>query len=134
MTMTYHIERLPGEPIIVSTILPGYSVVRDQPNSDADTRAILDQSDEPLYLVVDITRFKFNLDDVVRGANQGGRGAESLWHHPKIKKLIWVSPSPVVRLAARGLNSPTFGGIAAEVFDTIDEALAYARAQEAGGS
>jgi len=126
---SYSVEKLSDPPIILSILFENYSVSRDMAASDEASRAILDASDELLFTVTDITHVKFTFEDILFAATQGARGSKPLWHHPKIREMILISPSTMIKYAAKGMNSPVFGNLAIRVFDTVDEALAYCRAQ-----
>ncbi len=131
MTAHYTVEKLPDEPIILSILFPQYSVARDMPESDNVSRAILDATDHPLFIVADTTQISFTLEDVLLASSQGARGQTALWHHPMLREFVLVSTHQSIKLAARGLNSQIFGNLAVKVFDTLEEALAYCRKQTA---
>jgi hypothetical protein len=124
----YTIEVLPDEPILVVSISEGFKIAEHMPHSIGDVRAVLDQAKEPLFYILDVTKLSLSLDEVIMAASLGARGEQPLWHHPMIREMMFVSPSILIKLAAQGLSAPTFGGLNARIFETLDEALAYARA------
>lgn len=103
------------------------------PLSTADVRALLDEAQEPTFYILDISRLKLSLNDVIVGANTGARGETPLWHHPMIKELVTVSADGLVQLAAKGLSSLTFGNLHIRVFGTLDEAVEYCRVNAVAG-
>ena len=111
----------------------GYTVAEDWPQGDAETREYLDQAAEPLYHIVDVTEVSLALDDIVLGSNRMARGHEPLWQHPNLLELIFISANTLFRLAAKGLDSLTFGNLKTMIFETQEEALAYCRAKIAEG-
>lgn len=125
--MNYRVEVVPGEAIILATLFEQYSFATDDPEANAEVEAILDQSNEPMFLVIDASRRAFSLDDVVHAANNDARGEDPLYHHSQMQELLIVTRSDLVRLATKGLNTVTFGNVNAKAFKTVDEALAYAR-------
>lgn len=127
--MAYTIEKYPNEPILLVTIHEDFKVAVHQELSDNETRLIFDASPEPLFNVVDVTRIKVSFEDVIAAANVGARGHDPIWKHPKIRASVFISPNPLVRIAVTGLSSATFGNIQAKVFASLDEALAWIRAQ-----
>lgn len=129
---TYQLQALPGEPIVIVTIFKDYSIARDMPLSDAEGRILLETLDEPVFYITDITRFTPSMDDLLLGANRGARGEDPMWHHPKIREMVFVSPSTLIHVAAKGMNTVTFGNLKVQVFRTVDEALAYCRAEIEG--
>ncbi len=123
----YQIERLPGEPIILAVNYEEFSIAEDQQPADAETRMMLDQATEPLYLIIDLTRQTMRLDDIILGANIGAGGQAPLWQHPNVQEVIFVTTKAIVKLAIQGLDSLPFGNTQAKAFETQEEALAYAR-------
>jgi hypothetical protein len=127
--MNYRVEVVPGEPIILATLFEQYSFAADDADANAEVIAIFDQSEEPMFLAIDTTHRAFSLDDVVHAANNDARGEDPLYHHPKMRELLIITHSDLIRLATKGLNTVTFGNVNAQAFKTVDEALAYARSQ-----
>lgn len=127
--MNYKVEVVPDVPVILLSMFEQYSFATDDLEADKEIIAILEESDEPMFFVVDTTRRPLSLDDVVHSANKDARGEEPLFHHSKLRGLLVVSPSDMVRLAAKGLTTITFGNVNARAFRTVDEALEYARSQ-----
>ena len=131
MAETYGIEKLTNEPIILATMSPKYSVGRDMTNSDNEIRIMLDAGQEDMFVIADIRQVSLSFNNVMIGSSKGARTQAALWHHPKIKKMIFISNSNIVKLAARGLNSPFYGNLNVKVFETPEQALVYCRAQDA---
>lgn len=125
--MAYTIKHFEDEPILMMTIHSEYRVSEHQANSDADARAILDTVDAPQYVITDLTALHFSLDDIIRGTNTATLTQDAVWKHPNIKKLIFVSPKRIIHLAAKGLNSASFGSLQAYIFNTVDEAIMWIR-------
>ncbi len=122
---SFHVELLPDEPILLFEVTKEYAVARDWPEGDAEVRKFLDQVNESLYHLIDLTEASFTLDDIVAGVNNLSRGEAALWMHPNIQELIFVTTNITIQMAAKGLNSPMFGSIQAKLFETREEALAY---------
>ena len=127
--MNYKVEVLPDVPVVLLSMFEQYSFATDDLEADKEIIAILEESDEPMFFVVDTTRRPLSLEDVIHAANKDARGEDPLFHHLKMRGLIVVTTSDMVRLAARGLNTITFGNVNARAFKTLDEALDYVRAQ-----
>jgi hypothetical protein len=131
----YKLERLGDEPIMLVTIEIDYSIARDMQQSDAEGRVLADASEQPLFWITDISKLKPSIDDLLLGSNQGARGEDPLWHHPMIREMIFVSSSPLIQLAAKGMNSVTFGNLNVQVFKSVGDALDYCRSKvSANGS
>jgi hypothetical protein len=59
----------------------------------------------------------------------GTRETGALLTHPLMKEFLVVTNVKLVELAAKGLSSDIFGNVAVQVFETLEDALAYAREQ-----
>lgn len=94
---------------------------------------LLDSLEEPIYFVFDLSDVKFDLTDVIVGANRGAGNPTGSLRHPKVKEVVAVTKSGLIKLAARGLKSAVFGEVPVSVFETRDQALAYTRDQIAAG-
>jgi hypothetical protein len=125
----YKVEVVPGEPAVLLSMYEDYSFVVDDPEADKELIAALDASDEDMFMIIDLLRRPLSLQDVVHSANKDGRGEQALFHHPKVRGLIIVTDSDMVRLATKGLTTVTFGSLNAKAFGSLDEALAYVRSK-----
>ncbi|MBN1201664.1 MAG: hypothetical protein JXJ20_07410 [Anaerolineae bacterium] len=126
--MTYRVEKLPDEPIVLLTLAPGYDLETDFPHSYADTMAILDSVSEPVFYVNDFSAVQFDMNVLIQGASKTA-GQRGTYHHPNVKEVIIISPNIAVQMSAQGLKSDVFGNVNIVVFATIEEGLAHARAQ-----
>lgn len=126
---TYSIEVFSDQPIVVTYISKEYKITEDMPKSDAEVRAILEKAGEPLFDIVEASALTVSLDDVILSSNKGARGEQPIWHHPKVREMIFIHPSALVKLAARGMNTAIFGNLNVKVFKTLEDALAYVRSK-----
>jgi hypothetical protein len=129
--MTFRIEQLPDEPIIMVSVSSEFSVARDMEHSEDELRTLLDGMSEPVFLIAEAQKISSGgVDNLVAAFNRGARqGKQPLWHHPNLREIVIVSTSGLVKLAAKGVDSPIFGNLKMSVFDTPEEALAYTRSQ-----
>lgn len=127
--MSYTIEKLPGEAIIVYT--QGAATPEEQGIVETleDIARCLDQQTERVFLVWNVGGMSIELDDLVQSASKAGRGSNAVLHHPKVRENVYVVSNRMVRLAIKGLESATFGRAKVVLFDTLDEALSYCRDQ-----
>lgn len=124
--MAYNYEKLSGESILIVSIQEDYSVRLHGPAIIADGTKLLDAQEQTVFFIIDASAMTVDLDDVILSASLGTRQTQFL-RHPKIREAILVTRSKLVALAAKGLDSLTFGNAKIKVFETRDEALAYAR-------
>ncbi len=123
--MTTQLEKLPGEPIIISTVVD-YHYETDGVQGAEATKAILEEQTEPVFIITNALDAHMSFEDVVRGVNLSIREFD-LTHHPKVLETILVTSDEIINLAAKGIEAPIFGKVKLRVFRTLDEALAYAR-------
>jgi len=126
--MSFTVKKHPTLPCLIVTVLPGFRLKRDMPESDRLTREILD-AEGPLFNVLDLSQARLALSDVIDGANMGSRSSEPIWKDPRIRQTLLVTTSRVIEMAAAGMNSPAFGNLNVGVFPTLDDALQFVREQ-----
>ena len=126
--MSFTIVKYPNEPIIVQTFNEDYDYETEMPVSNPAIYSALDSVSEENVYLIDVFNFDVMLDDIIRGASTVARGEKSLWHHPKLKQVILVTRDETLRMAAAGMSAKTFGALQIPVFETLEEALVYARA------
>jgi hypothetical protein len=130
METPFTIHRSPDEPILTLVLLENYSISQDIGASTAAVKAHLDQADQPLYYILDLSHLKANLDDVMLATSHSARGETPLWHHPSIREIIFVSEAPLMKASAKGLKSAAFGNLErVKIFTSPTEALRYCRSQ-----
>jgi hypothetical protein len=129
--MSFHIELHPSEPAIVFTLNPDYDLLNE---IDLSTSTLIERiSTQALYdrlYLINVFKLKISVDEIVVGANRAARGQQSAWHHPKLKQVVLVTQDETLRLAAAGMASKAFGNLSVPVFATLDEAMAYVRANK----
>lgn len=127
--MSYSVEKLPGEPIILYVGHQDHQVAVEIENVVLDVTRLLDAQSEPVYFVNDLRAERTpTVDELIMAADLLARKASAMYHHPMVRKLVVVTNNEVIRAAYQGGASKIFGNIHAVIFDTLDEALAYARA------
>ena len=127
--MSYRLEILPGEPIALITTPEDFRVGEDVPAATNEFYTLMNGSKGNVYLIVDVTDYKVSIEDMLAGASLAARGEMSLFHHPRIYKILIVSPQPLAAISARGMNTAPFGYPHVEPFSTIEDALAEARSK-----
>ena len=126
--MSFTVKKHPELPCLIVTVLPGFRLKRDMPESDRLTREILD-AEGPLFNILDLTQARLALSDVIDGANMGSRGSQPIWKDRRIRQTLLITTSRVIEMAAAGMNSPAFGNINVRVFATFEDALKFVREQ-----
>lgn len=127
--MNFSVERLPDLPIVVTTLLPGYSLQTDFPKSYIAASQLLNNESEPVYYMIDLANTPLDMEGIMVGANKTSRDSGGTFHHPMVKEVLLVSPSISIKIAVEGLKSELFGNVNAKAFVSRDDALAYVRSQ-----
>lgn len=126
--MSYNTILPPGEPIIVQTLNDDFDVAGELGPAMREVHDVLSAYEKPVFLIVDMSAYKLSVDDLVVGASMSSGGEEPIFKHPNIRQVVFVSPSKIVELAAKGMNTATFGHVDIRVFASQEAALAYVRA------
>jgi hypothetical protein len=126
--MSFTVVKYPNEPIIIQTFNEDYDMQAEIALSNRTTSEALDNSPEDGVYLIDVFNFQITFEEIVKGANIVARGERPLWHHPKLKQVVLVTADGLLRMAAEGMAASVFGGLKIPVFETLEEALAYARA------
>ncbi len=128
--MSFNIEMLPDEPIILMTVYTDFDPEHDMPVIESQLREMLDAAETTLDFVLNFSQVSLSLDQVISIINSVTRGENPLLHHPNMGKQARVTSNRMIQLAAKGLNSKAFGFLSVNVFETVDDALEYIRADE----
>ncbi len=130
--MSFKIEMLPDEPIVVITLGEDFNVEADTPAISRQYIELVEAASQPVYLIIDFrpARKALSVASIIAGANLSAKGEVPFFNHPLNKEVIWVATSEVMKMAAKGLNTDIFGKLKVSVFETLEEALSYARSQQ----
>ncbi len=121
--MSHTVEAVPEQPIVVATCQADFWVAEEL---DAMVDAILrlaESSPQPVFLIVDMLAVTFSPNDIIIAANRARKDSNSVFHHPAIRQVIFISDSRLVELASRGLNTEIFGNISVRTFPSVEAAL-----------
>jgi hypothetical protein len=126
--MSYLLQKLPGESIIVFTANPDFDLGTELPNTVVDFLGLLERETAPITYILDLCALPpISMDDIMLTASTLTRGENPVYHHPKIHKIMAVTPNEAYQMAYKGLAGEMFGHLDVDVFDTLPEALAVAR-------
>ena len=128
--MSYIVEMLPDEPILISTLHADFDFSTEAQSSTEDALALLEKVSEPVYYIADSSKVRFSFDDTIEGSNMAARGDNPLFHHPNVKQVLLVVGDVMQEMSAKGLQSDIFGNVNVKTFASMDEALAHARSEK----
>jgi len=123
---TYTVKKMPGEPIVMITSSENFNPTKDVGEAVQVVNRLLDQLNEPVTFIQDLSAMKVNWDDIMVGANATSRGSEAPFHHRNIGEIISVTQDPVMKQVLASMESGAFN-VRILLFDTLDQALAHAR-------
>jgi hypothetical protein len=126
--MSSEFQQLPNEPIVIVTLHKGYDLRAELPVTLPGYLKFLDAAPNPVFWIVDARDSNMTLEDVQQGASLVARGTHPLYLHPKIRQVIYITSSQLLRMAAVGMQSDIFGKVNIKLFDNLDEALQFVRA------
>ena len=126
--MSYSIEKLPDDPIIITTMFEDFSMDQSEPFLD-ELIDLFDSLVEPVYLIADVDRYTFSVQDMLVALNVAVQGSRAIMHHPNLAGTVVVTSSKMMKLASKGAKSDAFGNIQTEVFETLEEALDHIRSR-----
>ncbi len=128
--MSYTVEKLPNEPIILDILNADYNRATDANSHLEELLNLLEAQRTPVYLIFDISEVAFSLDDIMQGIKLATKQYQ-VFKHSNIRENIFVTDSRFMKLASDGMRNPIFGSLSIRTIETRDAALAYARAQAA---
>ncbi len=128
--MSFKVELLSGEPIILNTWYADFDFANEEPMAKSDIKQLLDRANGPTHLINNWLAFSHSLEELMVGASGTTRGDNPLFHHPNIGKIVFVTTSATMKTAAEGMASEQWGKVQIATFETLDEALDYVRSDE----
>jgi hypothetical protein len=128
--MSYSIEKLPNEPILLCVMNADYSTAAEAEHFIGGIMKALDNEHEHVYLIMDALAATVSFEDALYGTRLVTQQLQ-LFKHEKIQESIVVTSRRFLQLVVQGLNNPIFGNIQIQHFESSTEAVAYARNQAA---
>jgi len=125
--MLAEVKKLPDEPIVLVTLPKGYDLKANLSQSIPGYLRLLETFDTPVFWIVDASAVDMKVDELMIGATLVARGEHPLYHHPKIRQVIYVTSSELMKAAAAGMQDEVFGQVNIKLFDNVQDALSYAR-------
>ena len=125
--MSFKVELLPNEPIMVTSFYAAFDVRRDAAEVVRQMRAILDAAPEPIYMVDDTIQMKLSFSDLVGGLAMVTRGDTDVVHHPKVRRIVIITTSDVLKFGTTALKQKQYGASDIAVYSSMDDALSAIR-------
>ncbi len=125
--MGFTLELLSDEPILI-THAKGMLVVQDFAEMFAASRKMLDGAPGPIYRISDFREASSSFMDLLRMAQIASKGGEGTTSDPRIKAVL-IGTNQWVSLARTIFEQPQYSAMRFPTFETLEDALLYARAQ-----
>jgi hypothetical protein len=125
--MSYKIEKLPGERIILIYVDP-YDFSRERAQDfERELTGLLDSQPDPVFVVnIMPPDYHISVNDLL-DATKLIQAQSHIYHHAKIKGLAAVSTDDTLKMAYEGLSNTVFGNILVTAFSSLEDALDFAR-------
>ena len=122
--MYYHIQKLSDMPVVFATWYEGFQYAEHGQQYLHDIHELFDSQDAPVFYVLDMSQLhSISFEGMANAANSGTHGVSATLHHPMNRGTLFVSDLPIIKAAAKGLNSAVYGNVFVQVFATLNEAL-----------
>jgi hypothetical protein len=135
--MSYTFQTLDDGHIVIMTMHDDFNMAQEIQPAIHEGHALVESLPGPLVYISDVRALHFSdLSQLLEAANAVRfiNPEERLSKNPKVLKSVAVISSKVIQVAAKGLNSASFGHMDIIVYPTLEETLDKARAilKEAG--
>src|SRR5688500_9053250 len=111
------VRKMPDSPVVLGTWYDGFKFVEHGAQFDQEARAILDEQQNPVFYVLDLTQLRaISIEGIVQVAHTGARVKTSAHRHPMNRETIIVSQETIVKLAVKGVASAAFGNMNIRLF------------------
>lgn len=127
--MTFTIEKLEGEPIIVCTMSAQFNPNTDYGAFWQQLGALLEGMEAPIFRITVLEAEEITFSDMAMAlAAEARSGAPGSGSDERIR-LVLVSKAVLAQMAVESIRQEQYGGLDTPLFGTLEEALAYARAE-----
>jgi len=126
--MKFTVERLPNEPILMITILKDYVVGKDTPDIVRTVDSKIGKDETGLYSIYDLREMKMTFGDLVLALSNQSQKAPGAMADPRASAVI-VGSSEMVKLGAQAFQQEQYGNLKFPLYQSVEEALSYAREQ-----
>lgn len=126
--MKFTVERLPNEPILIVTIGKDYQVGKDSPDIFRAVDSKIGKDESGLYSIYDLREMKMTFGDLVIALSNQSQKAPGAMADPRASAVI-VGSSEMVKLGAQAFQQEQYGNLKFPLYESVEDALKYAREQ-----
>jgi hypothetical protein len=127
--MSYNVSTYDDGQIVVLTLNADFDIATEMIPSFEECYQHLESGTSSVVFISDARELAIkNLNDLLQGSSFINKPeAVRVNKHPRIIKTYTITNSSVIQLAAKGLNSASFGNLVLGVFTSLEEALNQSR-------
>jgi hypothetical protein len=129
ITMSYNVTTYDDGQILVLTLNADFDIANEMVPSFEECFKHLESGTTDVVFISDARDLPIrNLNDLIQGSSFINKPeAVRVNKHTRVIKTYTISNSSVIQLAAKGLNSASFGNLVLGVFTSLEEGLNQAR-------
>lgn len=121
--MSFHVEVRNDSMAIVVDLASDFNLQSEVQAFRAALHEALGTQTKPVVLIFDTRTVNISARDVLVATDSD---SQNILRHPNIREVVVVTNDVLVQIAAKGVNSFSFGYIKVHTFPTLEAALAYA--------
>src|SRR5262245_46434722 len=127
--MSYTVTTYDDGHILLLTLNSDFDATTEMVPSFSECFATLEAGPDNVVFISDARHYVMgSFNDLLQGANMTRSPEVARTNkHPKVRKVYTITNSGAIQLAAKGLNSASFGFIELTVFSSLEDALNQAR-------
>ena len=124
----FTIQKLPQEPILVAREMDSYSPVLHMGALIDAVIVEVGKFERPGYAIFVMKQAGYSFNEIMEGAALVRDKGEVLRTHPMYRGTLFVTTFDINKNAIGGMSHEQLGKLFYHVFDSVDEALTFARA------
>ncbi len=124
--MSFTVQRLPNEPILIITRFD--ATPSDLPQIFQQSLELSEDIEGTVYRIHDISRINPDFGTMVMGMANASEKREGSMRDPRFQDIL-VGSHELIRLASAAFQQEQYGGLTIPLFESLEEALDYARKQ-----
>jgi hypothetical protein len=125
--MPYHIEKLPGESIVVHTISGQVPFEDNAPLMAHELTGLFDSLPDIVYYISDARGIEASFGDMVATLGTLTEDEMQVLRHRNVREVLIVTHEGEAVGGVNALGWAQYGRTPVSAFGTVDEALSYAR-------
>jgi len=129
--MNYSVEVLSDLPVMLVRFEAAFGTAEDIESYIQEVKSVYSNLDRKVYDLTDVTKLDLSFVKVMEFLRVVLRSENRIPENSMRLGSVVITTSHFQRAMIKGLRSATFGNIQIEVFDSLDAALTWVRAQAA---